>query len=82
MTKQQRNEIIAFKAKNDWSFQLIADAFGLTRHQVAGIIFRHKRPYDIRVCSPNSHSKNKLGTGYRGSGPYAKFTASKYEARA
>jgi hypothetical protein len=75
MTKDERQKIIAFEATHDWSYQLVADHFGITRNQVAGILFRHRHPYSERCRSPNcAGGRNKIGTGYR-NGIFAAMTA-------
>lgn len=75
MTPAERQKIIAFEATHDWSYQLVADHFGITRNQVAGILFRARHPYSERTRSPAcSGGKNKIGTGYR-CGIHAAMTA-------
>lgn len=74
MSKTKRDAIIEFATNNSWSYQLIADRFGVTRSTVAGILFRHRHPVDQRTCSPNSIWPNKVGSGYR-TGNYATYTA-------
>jgi hypothetical protein len=58
--------IIAFVEANDWSFQLVADNFSVSRNTVAGIMFRYKHPVAKRMKSPGGRSKNKIGTGHGG----------------
>lgn len=55
------------------SYGLIAAEFGLTRNQVAGIMFRAKWPPEKRVPSPRGLTGNKIGHGYR-RGPWARHT--------
>lgn len=68
MTNEKRRAIISFTAKNSWSYQLIGDNFGVTRCQVAGVLFRHRHKGKLI-----GKKKNRIGTGPR-SGPYAEFT--------
>lgn len=64
MTSEKRKAIVAFVATHDWSYQLVADRFGVTRNQIAGVLFRHR--YPVRTAkSPRGRSLNKIGTGYR-----------------
>lgn len=72
MTSEKRKAIVAFVATHDWSYQLVADHFQITRNQVAGVLFRHRYPV-LPEYSPRSHSSNKIGTGYR-RGPDAAHT--------
>lgn len=60
-------EILAFVNNNDgaWSYQLIADHFGVSRNIVAGLVFRARHPFKTRVASPRAVTPNKIGTGYR-----------------
>jgi hypothetical protein len=81
MTRERRQEIIAFRKKKDWSFQLIADYFGVTRNQVAGIMFRHNHRDNKLVCSPRSAGANKTGTGHQGPGAMPRYNALNYEVR-
>jgi hypothetical protein len=76
VTKSERQKIIDFVKTKSWSFQLVADHFGITRCQVAGIVFRDQHPYEARVKSPNSTSRNKIGTGRHGPGLIPLMTAS------
>lgn len=72
MNQQTRNaKILALRGQK--SFGLIAKELGITRNVVAGVVFRHDWPPDLRIRSPGSHGANKIGTGNR-RGPDAKRT--------
>jgi transposase-like protein len=72
MTPEKKDEIVAFYKENDWSYQLVAERFGVSRNQVAGLIFRSK------------HGNRKLpkSIGHHGPGDRPKFTARTHEGRA
>lgn len=55
--------------KKSMSYSLVAQRHGLTRCQVAGIVWRHKNPYSTRVNSPNGIG-NKCGRGRHGGGAW------------
>lgn len=71
MTKEKRLSIVEFVAEHDWSYQLVADHFRLTRNQIAGILFRHRHPYEKRI----GKTRNMTGTGRHGPGAMPRFTA-------
>lgn len=63
---ERNRQIIAYAEKHDWSYQLVAEHFGVTRNVVSGVVFRHRYPHLQRVPSPGSSgNRNKIGTGYR-----------------
>lgn len=63
--KEERNlKIIKFLDHHDWSFQLVADKFGITRNVVAGIMFRHRYPIET-LGAPCSGKRNKHGKGWQ-----------------
>jgi len=64
MTDKERCEIIEFSRTHSWSYQLIADHFGVTRNQVAGLLFRH-----------NNGGKRTVGRPRSGPGAYPSLTA-------
>ena len=62
----ERNAAIInfYRKKNrKWSYQLIADHFGISRNVVAGILFRERHPPETLVKSAHSRSRNKTGGG-------------------
>lgn len=63
-----RTRVLALKGKK--SYGLIAKEVGLTRNQVAGIMFRASHPYTERIAASPGIG-NKIGTGYR-TGAYAR----------
>jgi len=65
-TSKQNQEIVEFVKNNEgtWSYQLIADHFGVSRSTVAGAVFRDRHPFAKRVASPNGAIPNKIGVGY------------------
>lgn len=71
MTPDQKQEIVEFYEANDWSYQLVAERFGVSRNQVAGLMFRRR------------HGNKKLrgGIGRNGPGEYPKFTARTHDGR-
>lgn len=78
MTPAERQKIIELVAANDRSYHLVGESFGVTRNVIAGIIFRHRHPYSVRIRSPRSlggGGRNKIGTGYRASDYYPALTA-------
>lgn len=77
MTSEERKAVIDMVSAKKLSFQLVADALGYTRNQVAGVMFRHRYPYKMRV----GPFKNKIGTGRHGPGTHAKYTARCFEIR-
>lgn len=63
MPNSKRNrEIISFYEANDWSYQLVADKFGVSRNVVAGAIFRHR-----------NGGRKRNGRGYRGGVPWPAY---------
>ena len=72
MTASERKKIIAFFENNEgvWSYQLIADHFGITRCALAGILFRHRHPYAVRVSSGKTKWRSQIGTGRKPIGSY------------
>lgn len=73
MTEEMRRQII--RDAKLMSYGLIAKKHGLTRNQVAGVIWRSKNPPDTRIPSPNCNGGgNKIGGGYHGAGPYPRYT--------
>lgn len=61
-----RLKIIEFVPDHpDWSYQLVADRFGVSRNVVAGILFRRRHSYKTLICSPNSNAPNKIGAGWQ-----------------
>ena len=72
-----RRAVVAFaKAKGKrWSYQLIADHFGVTRNVVAGILFRERHPHSERIRSPGSRWGNMIGISYRPRSYYPEKTA-------
>ena len=72
MTPEKKDEIVAFYEAHNWSYQLVAERFGVSRNQVAGLIFRRK------------HGNKKLAKsiGRHGPGDYPKFTARTHDGRA
>ena len=81
MTEGKRSEVVRLVAQG-WSYQLVADACGITRCAVAGIVFRHNHPQDTLVKSPNGRGANKIGTGYTQSSYAPKYSARDFEVRA
>ena len=78
MPKLKANEvrnrkIVAFIESYDWSFQLVADKFGVSRNVVAGIMFRHRHP--LEECKKRSGRHSKISSGYRHAEYYPSFTA-------
>jgi hypothetical protein len=57
-------KIVTFYKANKWSYQLVADTFGVSRNVVAGLIFRDTYPVSVRKKA--SGQSNKIGTGRRG----------------
>lgn len=57
------------------SYGVIAEKWGLTRNQVAGMVWRHKNPPDVRVNAEGERrgKRNRNGRGY-GCGPYPPIT--------
>ncbi len=72
MTTEMR--LIILRETKRMSFALVAKRHGLTRHQVAGVVFRHKNPLDTRICSVGGFSRNKNGKPRRGPGIIPAFT--------
>lgn len=80
MRKRTDNNAIiltfAKRKRGKWSFQLIADHFGVSRNVVAGLMFRDKHPLAKRVRSGSgTGSRNTSGTGRHGPGAMPHFTA-------
>jgi hypothetical protein len=74
--EERNRRIIKFVETYDWSFQLVADKFGVSRNVVAGIMFRYRHPYEMRKgCSPQSHGHNKTGTGWQRQSYYPSINA-------
>lgn len=72
MNKDARNaKILALYGKK--SFGLIAKELGISRNTVAGVVFRHNYPADIRNSAPNG-CRNKIGVGHHGPWKYAPKT--------
>ncbi len=57
------------------SYQLIADAVGVTRNAVAGALFRMRHP--AAGCRAKGVSHNKTGTGFRPARYWPERTASR-----
>ncbi len=75
-TNVRRNARIITFAKQKgrkWSYQLIADHFGVSRHVVAGVLFRERHPVDDRYAAGGNH--NKIGGGQRPIPYYPEMTA-------
>jgi transposase len=73
-TTSLTKRIVAFYESHEWSYQLVADHFGVSRNTVAGAIFRHKNPLSKRIAGKD-RSKNMVGRGRHGPGPIPKYTA-------
>jgi hypothetical protein len=72
--------ILSFYKANDWSYQLVADKFNVSRCVVAGLVFRDFNPPSERIRSPNG-GRNKIGGGYHGCPYWPTYTVQNSDAR-
>jgi len=76
MLEKTRNAVLEDVKR--MSYQLVADRYGITRNQVAGIVWRAKNPIETRqwTFGPNGKrkSRNKCGRGRHGGGEYPAMT--------
>ena len=67
MKRDTNQAIIAFVKANNWSYQLVADKFKVSRNVVAGLMFRHRHPVSKRVDkngNKRGSNRSQIGTGY------------------
>lgn len=78
---KRNREILKFLAANDWSYQLVADKFGVSRNVVAGLVFRSRHPIEERVACFGRHPshRTKTGTGWRPHSYEPAFTAKTHQ---
>ncbi len=72
--EKRRKAIIAEKSR--MSYGVLAERHGITRSQVAGIIWRHNNPKETRIYknSKGGRSGGKCGRGHHGTGIYPQYT--------
>lgn len=69
----RNKRILALRGK--YSYSIIADMIGCSRHVVAGVCWRSNWDPKDRIDSPNSNgSRNKCGVTPHGPGEYAPIT--------
>ena len=67
MKRSNNLEIIAFVKTSNWSYQLVADKFKISRNTVAGLMFRDRHPVSARVDrdgNKRGSGRSQIGTGY------------------
>lgn len=70
LNARRNAEILAFYRANEWSYQLVADNFGVSRSAVAGIVFRDNHPTSERTRG-----------GHHGCPYWPMYTARNWDAR-
>ena len=69
---RKRNAVICKLADEQrLSYAVIAEMIGVSRNAVAGVVFRHRHPFEAR----NHNNMNKTGTGWHPSSYYPEKTA-------